>query len=318
MQVNPEVIPHLHSYDLYSYFYGLVTQIPEGKISTYGDLAVALGDIAAARSCAYMISICRDCNEIPIHRVIRSDGYIWKYTRYLGQSEKIRMLHSEGIDTNGSQVVDFEKLRHKEFVSIKPLEIMRNVQDKISKKVDVSGSYDDDAAIGAVDVSYDDGFGYGSFVWRDSDGLHTRNAVLPVRFPYIPGYLAFREFRFIETLCRDFKGILLIDGNGYLHPRRAGLASYAGVMLGIRTIGIAKSLLMGQIIGNYVYIDSERVAYASGRRFIVSAGHGISLDNAVEFLNKAFQGRYPDLLRIAHKNTVDLRVNQQFTRTLGD
>ncbi|KAK4530077.1 hypothetical protein CCYA_CCYA03G0934 [Cyanidiococcus yangmingshanensis] len=62
--------------------------------------------------------------------------------------------------------------------------------------------------------------------------------------PYYSSFLAYREAPLVVPLVqrhrRDFD-VLLVDGNGILHPRRYGLASAIGVECGVRTIGVAKS-----------------------------------------------------------------------------
>ena len=68
--------------------------------------------------------------------------------------------------------------------------------------------------------------------------------------PYIPSFLAFREIaplqRLVEKQQRQRPDLIvsaiLVDGNGILHPRRAGLACFLGVRTGIPTIGVGKSL----------------------------------------------------------------------------
>lgn len=296
----------LHDYDLYSYFYGLVRQIPKGKVSTYGALARALGDIVAARACGHMLSINPQPDVTPCYRVVKSDGSVWKFTHILGVAEKERRLACDGIGVKDGKILDFENVLFEDFHSTYPLEIMRDLQNKTREKLVNSDDFGS-RRMGAVDVSYDDYFGYGSFVYEDGDKLSVRNLVMPVHFPYIPGYLAFREFKFIKELCTGFDGILLVDANGYLHPRRIGLASYAGIKIDIPTIGVAKSLLLGKRSGHWIEIDGERVAYTVNNKTIVSAGHRISLDTALMMLQEKYDGRYPDLLKQAHNATVRLR-----------
>jgi len=68
--------------------------------------------------------------------------------------------------------------------------------------------------------------------------------------PYIPSFLAFREIDPLVRLVnkqRDTKpdctpNVILVDGNGIFHPRRAGLACFLGVRTCIPTIGIGKTL----------------------------------------------------------------------------
>ncbi len=296
--------------DLYSYFYGLVRQIPAGMISTYGDLAKALGDISASRACGYMLSINPDPEGTPCYKVIRSDGTVGKYTHVLGSAEKIRRLEKDGITLEGDSVANFDSVRFKEFKTAFPLTTLRNEQEKASNLVTLTDSFES-TKIAAVDVSYDDYYGYGAMAIDNCGKIEIRESVQKVRFPYIPGYLAFREFKFIRELAGNFDGILLVDGNGLLHPRKIGLASYAGVKLDIPTIGVAKSLLMGNIRDHWVYIGDEKVAYIINKNTIVSPGHRISLSTSVNFIEKLGHGRYPELLKIAHNSTVRLRQEKQ-------
>src|SRR2546422_8193848 len=69
-------------------------------------------------------------------------------------------------------------------------------------------------------------------------------------FPYIPTYLAYREFPGIEAAVRRLKqqpDVLLIDGHGRLHPALFGVACYVGVRLDLPTIGVAKRPLVGRV-----------------------------------------------------------------------
>lgn len=66
--------------------------------------------------------------------------------------------------------------------------------------------------------------------------------------PYIPGFLAFREVPHLLACFRELgeefrPQVVLVDGNGVLHPRGFGLASHLGVLLDLPTIGVGKNLL---------------------------------------------------------------------------
>ncbi len=293
-------------YDLYSDFYELVRQIPDGMVTTYGALARALGDVVAARACGYMLSINPDPVGTPCYKVVKSDGKVGKFTHPLGSEEKIRRLHDNGVSVENDAIVDFESRCFIDFKSDKPLERMKSEQEKMASMVSLSDDFNTEE-IAAVDVSYDDNFGYGVMVIERAGKLEKRFTKMETRFPYIPGYLSYREFKFIRELTEDLSGLLLVDGNGYLHPRRIGLASFAGLMLDIPTIGIAKSLLLGRKEGDWIYIGDTRSAYVLDRKYFVSPGHRIRLDSAVSLTETKFNGKYPELLKIAHKETVKLR-----------
>ncbi|MCL5881640.1 MAG: endonuclease V, partial [Candidatus Thermoplasmatota archaeon] len=287
-------VENLFDMDLYSYFYELVRQIPRGMVSTYGDLARALGDVVASRACGYMLSINPDPEGTPCYKVVRSDGTVGKYTHILGEIEKIRRLEKDGIIVEGDSVKNFEQVRFKDFQTDFPLNALKNEQEKVASMVNLTDDFDS-SRIAAVDVSYDDDYGYGAMAIDDGGKIEIRESVQRVQFPYIPGYLAFREFKFIKDLARGFDGILLIDGNGLLHPRKIGLASYAGVMLNVATIGVAKSLLMGTVSDNWVYMGDEKVAYVINKNTIVSPGHRVSLGSSVDLVKKLGHGKYPEL-----------------------
>jgi deoxyribonuclease V len=138
-----------------------------------------------------------------------------------------------------------------------------------------------------------------------------------VKFPYVPGLLSFREAPPILAVCKRLKArpdIVMIDGVGYAHPRRLGIASHLGLWLGIPTIGCAKSILVG---------DVGRLAAAAGstaplthrdeivglavrtkprtKPIYVSAGSQINLDSAAAWTLAATDGyRVPEPTRQAH------------------
>jgi len=73
-------------------------------------------------------------------------------------------------------------------------------------------------------------------------------AVTRTAFPYVPGYLSFREAPAVLEVIKRLKtlpDILILDGQGIAHPRGLGLAAHIGLILNLPTIGCAKSLLVG-------------------------------------------------------------------------
>ncbi|MBI5501776.1 MAG: endonuclease V [Deltaproteobacteria bacterium] len=122
----------------------------------------------------------------------------------------------------------------------------------------------------------------------------------PVPFPYVPGLLSFRE---IPVLLDALAGlpsvpdVLVVDGQGYAHPRRFGLACHLGLWCGIPSIGVAKSILcgvhgpLGPARGSVAPLvhGGETVGVALRTRagvkpVYVSVGHRFDLDSAVSLV----------------------------------
>ena len=141
----------------------------------------------------------------------------------------------------------------------------------------------------------------------------------PCSFPYIPGLLSFRE---IPPILEAMKGLgrgpdlMLCDGQGIAHPRGLGLASHIGLVLGIPTIGCAKSPLYGEFEqpagakGSRAPIRDRRGRTIgtvlrtrdSTRPLFISVGHRIDLRTAVRFvLASTPRFRIPEPLRAAHR-----------------
>ncbi len=150
------------------------------------------------------------------------------------------------------------------------------------------------------------------------DMKHREDAVFSERvsFPYIPGYLAFREGRAILGALGKLKtppGVILFDGQGIAHPRGMGIASHIGVILGIPAIGCAKTRLMGSFEEpgggkgdwSYLYDGGKRVGAvvrtrAGVKPVFVSPGHLIDIPSAVKIVMKCVSRyRIPEPLREA-------------------
>lgn len=131
-------------------------------------------------------------------------------------------------------------------------------------------------------------------------------------FPYIPGLLYLREgpflVRAIEDLAKE-PDLILVDGHGLAHPRRAGLATIVGVVLEKPTIGVAKSLLVGRVEDasgplNPILLGGSLVGYCVARkdskRYYVSPGHMVGIKDLPPMLEN-LGGSYPRVLKEAHK-----------------
>jgi len=151
--------------------------------------------------------------------------------------------------------------------------------------------------------------------------LERKYLLAKAEMPYIPGFLAFREGPAILQTYYDLEydpDVLMVDGHGIAHPLRAGLASYVGVELAKPCIGIAKSLLVGEIVDDKVMIGTEvrgRLVKTKehAKPVIVSPGHMISVDTAVEIVKKCIvqPHKLPEPLHQAHRHAEKMAEKYQ-------
>lgn len=139
-----------------------------------------------------------------------------------------------------------------------------------------------------------------------------------VTFPYVPGYLAFREipalFKAWELLPQK-PDVLIADGHGIAHPRRMGIATHFGVLTGQTTIGCAKKKLWGKYelppdekgASTYLYDKGEVIGAVLRTRpnvkpVFVSPGHKVSVNDSLQIIRQCM-GKYriPEPTRRAHE-----------------
>lgn len=148
-----------------------------------------------------------------------------------------------------------------------------------------------------------------------------------VKFPYIPGFLSFRE---IPVLLKAFVklndkiDLLFVDGYGIAHPRKFGIASHLGILLDLPTIGCGKTYLLGDYklpdleAGSFTKLTyKDEIVGAVVRTktgvkpIFASIGNRINLEQTIEFTIKSCKGyRIPEPIRQAHL-LVNTIVKQQ-------
>lgn len=89
--------------------YDLLLKIPAGTVSTYGDLAKALGNPLASREIGRILGKNPNPIKVPCHRVVMSDGRVGGY-RY-GSDRKRELLEKEGVSFSNGIISDFTKVR---------------------------------------------------------------------------------------------------------------------------------------------------------------------------------------------------------------
>jgi deoxyribonuclease V len=156
----------------------------------------------------------------------------------------------------------------------------------------------------------------------DLQVVETSLAYRPTSFPYIPGFLSFREIpALLDALekIQTIPDIILCDGQGIAHPRRLGIACHLGVIVDIPTIGVAKSLLIGkheelpEAKGNWQPLIHKKETVGAVLRtrtgvkpLYISSGHRVSLNTAIDYVLRCTpKYRLPETTRIADKLASD-------------
>lgn len=148
--------------------------------------------------------------------------------------------------------------------------------------------------------------------------VETRAARAPLRFPYVPGLLSFREVPVLLQVLRRLQtpvGGILCDGQGIAHPRRMGLATHLGLVVGLPTVGCAKSRLCGthrepgQRRGSVAPLmdEDERIGSVLRTRdgvkpLYVSPGHLVDHESSIDWVLACGTGyRLPEPTRLADR-----------------
>lgn len=148
--------------------------------------------------------------------------------------------------------------------------------------------------------------------------IEERVARAPLRFPYVPGLLSFREGPALLAALRRLRtsgDALMLDGHGLAHPRRLGIASHLGVITDLPAVGCAKSRLVGRhdepgphVGDTALLLDGDEVigrvlrTREGVRPIYVSIGHRVDLDRAVEWVLGCCGGfRLPEPTRRADR-----------------
>lgn len=185
----------------------------------------------------------------------------------------------------------------------------------------VDASFIDDTVIAAASL----------YIYPGLKHIQDAYAKEKTRFPYIPGFLTFREGPAIIkalTKLKTLPDVILFDGQGIAHPRGIGIASHIGVMLATPTIGCAKSRLVGDFdepdekkgAWTYLYYKKAKVgavlrARSGVRPVFVSPGHLMDIKSSVGILMNCIpKYRIPEPLRRA--DSISKSIRKHLTKSL--
>ncbi|KAJ1858724.1 hypothetical protein LPJ73_001876 [Coemansia sp. RSA 2703] len=163
--------------------------------------------------------------------------------------------------------------------------------------------------------------------------LYTHVQRTQITQPYVAGYLAFREMpayqqafaHLRETHPELWPQVVLVDGNGTLHPRAFGSACHLGVLEDVPTVGVAKNLLHLEGVGldaagvkrafagdpglSQLAVGELGMAVAppaeckARNPVFVSPGHRVSQETAVWLVRRCSVYRVPEPIRVADQRS---------------
>ena len=160
--------------------------------------------------------------------------------------------------------------------------------------------------------------------WDSFEIVEVKYIKSKVSFPYVPGFLSFREVPLILKCFFKLNlkpDLIFVDGQGIAHPRKMGLATHLGILLNLPTIGCAKKPLLKNFrqpqnfrgAFSPIFLGEEVVGWVLRTRegvkpVFVSPGNFITLKETLDYTLKVTRGyRLPEPVRLAHQLSVKVR-----------
>ena len=90
--------------------YNVVRQIPEGKVTSYGAIAKALGSAQSSRMVGWAMNASHSLEDVPAHRVVNRNGLLTGKMHFDGSNLMQQLLENEGVKVVDNQIVDFRNV----------------------------------------------------------------------------------------------------------------------------------------------------------------------------------------------------------------
>ena len=201
------------------------------------------------------------------------------------------------------------------------LEKLAELQVRLSSKAVLEDRFEEPVELVAgIDVAFRGDRAFGACVllsYPSLEVLEVSTSEVEVRFPYIPGFLAFRE---VPAMLKALRGlsqkpdVVLVDAQGIAHPRRCGEATHLGVVARLPTVGVAKKKLCGhywpeprrpdtwsllvegeELLG-FIYLSKKGC-----RPIVISPGNMVGFWSALNLVRSCLRGhKLPEPTRLAH------------------
>lgn len=188
--------------------------------------------------------------------------------------------------------------------------------------------------VAGIDVTFIQEYSIAGIVLLDHNLkiLEKNYKITKINFPYISGFLSFRELEPIILLIKEMKiepDLFCFDGQGIAHPRFLGIASHGGILFNIPSIGIAKSKLVGNFDEKELFQNKKAKLFyknyfigwsiLTGKKspIFVSPGWKVGIYNIPEIISKITKFKIPEPTRLAHFFVKEIRnkvLNKEFNR----
>ncbi len=299
----------------------LISYLDTGHVVSFSSIARSLGEPRAARAVGELAA--SGALRGPTHRIIYADGRV--PDRSVIELGAELELDERGGSYHISDDLTLEDIK----VASPPFEQLRNIQASMDHLlVEEQGR---PASLCGIDISSKDDLNVVclSVSGLDGDDIehHCKQGSLPM--PYVSGYLFYREGPLIlpaldeavkEGMVKE-DTLLVLDGNGILHPRRSGIACQVGVAVDMMTCGVAKRLQVGKVEGNERETAGHRISdvrdgddllgfavrTSRSKPVYLSRGNRMTLDHALESLLPSWHHKVPLPTRSAHERSNEVR-----------
>jgi len=220
-------------------------------------------------------------------------------------------LESRKQELSKKYGINFDKLEEEQIKLAKDLEIKDKIDFSLAER------------FGAIDNIFIKNKVLSCIIVCDKDFEVIDRAYFydKVRFPYFPGFRAYRELpAMVEAFNRlsEKPDVVFISGHGLIHPR-LGLASHFGLVTGVPSIGVANSLIDCEVDGE----SNDGVDVLKGREkagkvlvtklgsnpMFISPGNNITIKSAFDVSKSLINlpHKRPEPMHLASKYAKEVR-----------
>lgn len=178
---------------------------------------------------------------------------------------------------------------------------LRGIQEEIKREIRITPLERPPSSVAGIDAAFagDRIISVAClFSFPQLEPIEDSVVVRSIAFPYIPGYLSFREGPAVLDAVKGLSvrpGLLIFDGQGIAHPRGVGIAAFMGALMDMPSIGCAKTRLVGEYTepgekrGEWTPLSHKGNVVGAALRtqdrvkpVFVSPGHRIDIEDSVK------------------------------------